>query len=188
MSESSSPSSESQPGANDAPQKEEGLTIQSETVRLPSRQDIGDLLFPALRAKLEAGDPGAMEQIIAYQKELRAGELKLQENAQRLQEKELDQKHELALKALALETQKEQNRIADENLDRKGRQRNIFLGLTVFAIVFIASLGYSYGIKDKEARVPIALLTTAAALLGGTALKAATSDKPQPKNQPSQQP
>ncbi len=148
--------------------------IQSEIVRAEPRGSVGDLLYPALLTKLQSGDAGAIEQIIAYQRDRIAEEQKWKENEQRLREKEVDQKHALALQTLALEERKEENRQSDQREARQGNQKGIVWAIAAFSTVFVASLGFSFAIKDKEARVPISLLTTGAALLGGTALKGAT--------------
>ncbi len=154
-------------GAADSP-------IQSEIVRAEPQGNLGDLLYPALLAKLQAGDPSAIEQIIAYQRDRIAEEQKLKEKEQQLREKEIDQKHELALKTLALEERKEENRNIEQREIRQGNQKHLAWAMTAFSCLFVASLGFSVAIKDKEARVPISLLTTGAALLGGTALKELT--------------
>ncbi|NJR62631.1 MAG: hypothetical protein HC769_29835 [Cyanobacteria bacterium CRU_2_1] len=140
---------------NPTPTQDNTLTVS--TLRYPPEpQDssLKNLLYQALQSQLAEGDRSAVDKIIELEFERRSQELALQQAELSLREKEINNKHELALRA---EERKNKADVSTKN--------NIRLIIATFTIAFLASLGYATFSRDSSLADKV--FTGALGLLGG---------------------
>ncbi len=148
-------------------------TLSVSTFRYPPEpQDssLKNLLYQALLSQLSEGDRSAVNKIIELEFERRSQELVLQQAELSLREKEINNKHELALRG---EERKNKANVSTKN--------NIRLIIATFTIAFLASLGYATFSRDSS--LPDKVFTGALGLLGGGGGVALLSKKTNEKEQ-----
>ena len=136
----------------------------------PKDSSLKSLLYQALQSQLAEGDKSAVDKIIELEFEHRSQELALQQAELSLREKEISNKHELALR------DEERRTKADI-----GTKNNIRLIIATFIISFLASLGYATFSKDSSLADKV--FTGALGLLGGGGGVALLSKKSNEKEQ-----
>lgn len=120
----------------------------------PKDSSLKNLLYQALQSQLAEGDRSAVDKIIELEFERRSQELALQQAELSLREKEVNNKHELAIRGEERQTKAD---VATKN--------NIRLIIATFTIAFLASLGYATFSKDSSLADKV--FTGALGLLGG---------------------
>jgi hypothetical protein len=141
--------------SNPTPTQDNTLTVS--TLRYPQEpQDssLKNLLYQALQSQLAEGDRGAVDKIIELEFERRSQELAIQQAELSLREKEINYKHELALRS---EERKNKADVSTKN--------NIRLIIATFTIAFLASLGYATFSRDSSLADKV--FTGGLGLLGG---------------------
>jgi hypothetical protein len=107
------------------------------TWRVPDEDSsLGNLLEESLKIQVAAGDTSATVKLLELIAEQRSQVLALQQAELRLKEKELNNKHELALRG--------EERKTKADVATKNNTRLIIAAFTTtFTIAFLASLGYA---------------------------------------------
>ena len=136
----------------------------------PQDSSLKNLLHQALQSQLIEGDRSAVDKIIELEFERRSQDLTLQKSALSLREKEINNKHELALRG------EERRTKADAST-----KNNVRLIIATFTMAFLASLGYAT--ISKESSLADKVFTGALGLLGGSGGVALLSKKSEEREQ-----
>ncbi|MBD2327086.1 hypothetical protein [Alkalinema sp. FACHB-956] len=129
--------------ANSTPQEPTTKPIEViETIVIPKSPDLPSsdlmsLVSQAIQAELQAGKSGIFEKLVSLRDQQLQQEQEERREERRLREKEINNKHELALKVEDRQTKAD---VASKN--------NIRLMIATFAISFLASVGYATFSKD----------------------------------------
>jgi len=155
---------------NPTPTQDNTLTVSTLQYPLePQDSSLKNLLYQTLQSQLAAGDRSAVDKIIELELESRSQELALQRAELSLREKEINHKHELALRG---EERKNKADVSTKN--------SIRLIIATFTIAFLASLGYAT--LSRDSNLADKVFTGALGLLGGGGGAALLSKKSNEKD------